>query len=238
MKSLLAGEKILATFAAASKFGACTIYMTNFGLAIENGSSGLILSLEHGEILSYLPIDKHSTRLVWSENKSLSELVIRCNKPEIACSMYRQIKQDHVDLLKRIGLASDTATETITIKNPLVERRFEKIPSAVADHEIWNDCWFDRTKNIYITHNSFFKSWSELKARPHQIKYQLESADDGVVILGEKVVFKFGFPAIKLPADKGGTWFLLPTLGNNESWKINAARFAKDPKQRIDFAVQ
>ncbi|MFY9301253.1 MAG: hypothetical protein WAO91_08705 [Candidatus Nitrosotenuis sp.] len=238
MKSLLAGEKILATFPAASKFGACTVYLTNLGLAVENNRSGLVLTLEHGEILSYLPIDKHSTRLVWSENQSLSELIIRCNKPDITCSMYRQIKQDHIDLLKRMGVTSDATTEKITIKNPLVESRFAKIPSAVADHEIWNDCWFDRKKSIYITHNTFFKSWPELKTRPHQIKYQLESGDGGVAILGEKVVFKFGLPAIKLPADKGGVWFLLPTVGKGESWKIDAARFAKDPKQRIDFTVQ
>jgi hypothetical protein len=62
--------------------------------------------------------------------------------------------------------------------------------------------------------------------------------DDGVIVLGEKVSFKFGLPAVKLPASKGGVWFLLPTIASEgPSWEIEAARFAKDPEQRIDFTI-
>ncbi len=238
MKSLLAGEKILASFHTGSKFGACTIYVTNFGLAIEN-RSGIILNLGHGEVLSCLPIDSRTARLIWAENQSHSELILRCDKPELVCSKYRQIKEDHVNLLKRLGLKTDTVIENITVKNPLMERkRSGKIPNSVTDSETWNDCWFDKAKNIYITHNMFFKSWHELHSRPHQIEYRIDSMDDGIVVLGEKVSFKFGIPAVKLPAGKGDVWFLLPTITSGLStWQIEAARFAKDPEQRIDFAV-
>jgi len=231
---------MLATFPTGSKFGACMMYMTNFGLAIENNRSGLILNLNHSEVLSYLPIGKHSARLTWAENQSFSEIILQCDKPELVCEKYRQIQEDHSNLLKKIGLKSDTPTENITIKNPLIERkRFEKIPRSVTDSETWNDCWFDRAKNIYVTHNAFFKSWNDLQARPHQIEYRIESMDDGVIILGEKVSFKFGLPAVKLPTSKGNVWFLLPTITRGEStWKIEAARFAKDPEQRIDFTIQ
>lgn len=240
MKSLSLGEEVLAIFPTGSKFGTCTMYMTNFGIAIETNRSGLILSLNHSEILSYLQIGKHSTRLTWEEGKSFSELILQCDTPELICAKYRQIRDDHVNLLKKIGFEPDGPTEDITVKSPLMERkRFEKIPKYVEDSETWNDCWFDRTKNIYVTHNSFFKSWHDLHARPHQIEYRIESTDDGMVILGEKVSFRLGFPAVKLPASKGNVWFLLPTINSVEStWKIEAARFTKDPEQRIDFTIQ
>jgi len=239
VKSLLSGEKILESFQVGSKFGTCIMYMTNLGLSIENNRSGMILNLEHGEILSCLPVGKHATRLIWAENQSSSELILHSDKPELVCSKYRQIQEDYLNLLKRIGLKSDPIIENITIKNPLMERkRFEKIPEHVYDSETWNDCWFDRTKNIYVTHNIFFKSWHELHARPHQIEYRIESVDDGVVVFGEKVSFKFGLPAVKLPANKGNVWFLLPTITDKlMTWQIEAARFAKDPERRIDFSI-
>jgi hypothetical protein len=50
VKSLLAGEKILETFSADSKFGRCAMYVTNFGLSLES-NAGLVLSLDHDEVL-------------------------------------------------------------------------------------------------------------------------------------------------------------------------------------------
>ena len=118
-------------------------------------------------------------------------------------------------------------------------KKFEKIPSHISEYETWNDCWFDRKKNTYVTYNSFFKSWHDLQIRPHQIEYRIESMDDGMVMLGEKVFFKFGLPAVKLPESKGNVWFLLPTITDETStWQIQAARFAKNPEQRIDFTIQ
>lgn len=240
MKSLLAGEKILETFSADSKFGKCTICVTNFGLSLENNAFGLFLSLEHNEILSCLPINKNSARMSWVENQTVFEFVIRCEKPETFCRKYRQIKDDYIHLKTQLGLGCEIITERFTIQNPLVEKkRFEKIPDTIPNCDTWNDCWFVRAKNIYVTHNHFFKSWKDLQTRPHQIEYRIESKDDGIVILGDRAVFKFGFPAIKLPASKGVGWFLLPTIDDQMcTWEIEAARFAKDPDSRIDFVTR
>lgn len=238
MKSLLAGEKIIATFSTRSKFGGCIFSITNFGLDVENAKMGTVLNLSHDDVLSCLPINKHSIRIAWAEGQNVFEFIVQGDHPELLCAKYSQIKEDYVQLQKKIGLNSETNTQNITIQNPIVEtkKRFVKIPNVVSDCHIWNDCWFDKTKNIYVTHNKFFKSWEDLKSRPHQIEYRIESKDDGIVILGQKVVFKFGLPAIRLPQNKGGVWFLLSTItANANNWEIEAARFAKDPEQRIDF---
>jgi hypothetical protein len=125
VKSLLAGEKITASFHAGSKLGPCTVYMTNFGFAIET-RSGTVLDLTHGEILSCLPTGKYSAKLAWAEGQSIFELILRCDKPALFCSKYRQVHEDHVNLLKRIGLQPAQTVESIAIKNPLVGiKRFE-----------------------------------------------------------------------------------------------------------------
>lgn len=236
MKSLLLGEKIFAVFSGGSKFGTCTIYLTNFGLAVENKKLGIILNLTHDDVLSFLPFGKNSAKISWRENQSFFEFIIQCDKPEEICAKYRQAQQHYAHIRQKIGLGTQTIRHDIAIKNPLVEKRFEKIPEYVVESEIWNDCWFDRTKNVYVTHNKFFKDWEDLQARPHQIEYKIETKDDGIVILAEKTTFKFGLPAIRLPAKMGGVWFLLPTITEQMCTRpMEAARFAKDQEQRIDY---
>ena len=238
MKSLLAGEKVIATFSTRSKFGGCIFSITNFGLDVENAKMGTVLNLSHDDVLSCLPINKHSIKIAWTEGQNVFEFIVQSDNPELLCTKYGQIKEDYVQLQKKIALNSETNTQNIMIQSPIVEtkKRFAKIPNMVSDCHIWNDCWFDKTKNIYVTHNKFFKSWDDLQARPHQIEYRIESKDDGIVVLGQKVVFKLGLPTIRLPQSKGGVWFLLSTIPvNMNNWEIEAARFAKDPEQRIDF---
>jgi hypothetical protein len=211
------------------------VYMTNFGLAIESKGVGMVLDLGHDDVLSFLPTGKGFVRLAWDEGGRLSELVLHL--AESACSKYRQVREDYANLLNKFGL-SDAASKPV-IENPSVSnKRFEKIPEHVDDSEIWNDCWFDKTRNIFVTHNAFFKSWNDLRARPHQIEYRIDSGDDGIVVSRNKVTFKFGLPAVKLPASKGSAWFLLPTMSDAmSSRQTQAARFAKDIEERIDFVV-
>ncbi len=236
MKSLLLGEKIFSVFSASSKFGTCTIYLTNFALALENKKLGIILNLAHHDVLSFFPFGKNSAKISWRENQSFFEFVIQYDKPEEICAKYWQAQQHYARIQQKIGLDTQIIHRDIAIKNPLVEKRFEKIPDCVAESEIWNDCWFDRTKNVYVTHNKFFKDWEDLHARPHQIEYKIETKDDGIVILAEKTTFKFGLPAIRLPAKMGGVWFLLPTITEQMCTRqMEAARFAKDQEQRIDY---
>jgi hypothetical protein len=140
-------------------------------------------------------------------------------------------------LLRIAGIKTEeTTTKQVAIKNETILSRFKKISKEVSDDVIWNDCWYDKNLNLYITHNKFFKEIDALRNRPHQINYQIYTKDDGIVAMPEKVVTKFGIPAIKIFKDQKPVWFLLPTMNemllNNY---IKNAKFNQDQEQRIDY---
>jgi len=91
--------------------------------------------------------------------------------------------------------------------------RSDKVPSNVADHNVWNDCWYDEKRKLYVTHCKYFKEIPGAKDRPHQIQYAKETGNEGIVIVPEDVKFRFGYPAIKQNDLKGReVWFILPTI--------------------------
>lgn len=238
MKSLLCGEQIREMIPVQTKFGMCTLYLTNFGMTLESVTKGLVLELDYESILSFQPVEKKALRLVWSENNSTYDLIINYEKPEDVANKFKEIQNDHINSLRIAGTKTEEkVTEQVVIKNEVVLSRFEKIPKEVPDDVIWNDCWYDKNLNLYITHNKFFKEIEALRNRPHQINYQMNTNDDGIVVISEKVVTKFGIPAIKMPKDGKPVWFLLPTMNeillNND---IKNARFHRNPEQRIDYS--
>ncbi len=236
MKSLLAGEQIKEIFAINCKFGRSTFYISNFGILVEN-SNGVILELDHNSILSLQPIDKKSIKIIWKESNNAYDFVFNYERPAEITAKYKNIHKDYLNALRIIGLKIEQqAREKITIQNPVIESRFEKIPSYVLSEQIWNDCWFDKEYNLYITHNKFFKEVNELQSRPHQIEYRVRTKDDGVVAKPEGVVLKFGIPAVQIPYKGQKTWFLLPTMSRKLlTSKIEAARVATNSEQRIDY---
>jgi len=91
--------------------------------------------------------------------------------------------------------------------------RSDKVPSEIQDHNVWNDCWYDEERKLYVTHCEYFKKFEDVWKRPHQIQYQKETNDDGVVIIPEDMAFKFGYPSVVQNDSKGrDIWFILPTL--------------------------
>jgi hypothetical protein len=236
MKSLLAGEQIRKTFVINCKFGRSTIYMSNFGVLVEN-SKGIILELDHSSILSLQQFDKKSVKIAWGENNSVYEFIFNHERPSDLTATYKTIHDDHQSLLKMIGLEGKRQTkEKITIQNPVIEPRFEKIPLHVLCDQIWNDCWFDKECHLYITHNMFFKENKGLQSRPHQIEYMVKTKDDGIVVKPERVVLKCGIPAVQIYYQNQKIWFLLPTMNDKLlTSQIEAARFAKNTEQRIDY---
>lgn len=238
MKSLLCGEQIREIIQVQTRYGRCTIYFTNFVVTIESASKGLVLELEHEAVLSFRPVDKKSLRLVWSENNSTYDLIINYEKPEDMANKFKEIQNDHVNSLRMAGInTEERVTEHAVIKNEVVSLRFKKIPKEIPDDAIWNDCWYDKNLNLYITHNKFFKEIEQLRNRSHQINYQINTKDDGIVVLSDKVVTKFDIPAIRMPKNGKTVWFLLPTMNkillNNN---IKNARFNQDQEQRIDYS--
>jgi len=91
--------------------------------------------------------------------------------------------------------------------------RSEKVPRDIPDHNVWNDCWYDKKRNLYVTYNEHFETLNNARERKHQIQYTKETNDDGLVFKEEGVKFFFGYPAVKIDYDDG-TYvnFLLPTM--------------------------
>jgi len=224
-------------FSVQTRSGKCVLYFTNFTVALENMAKGLVLELDHDSVLSFQPVAKKSLRLVWSENNSTYDLIINYKKPEDIANEFKEIQNDHINSLRIAGIKTEERiTEQAVIKNDIVSSRFKKISKEIPDDVIWNDCWYDKNLNLYITHNKFFKEIEALRNRPHQINYQIDTKDDGIVAMPEKVVTKFGIPAIKMSKDRKSIWFLLPTMNetllNND---IKNARFNQDQEQIIDY---
>ncbi len=237
MKSLLRGEHVRETVQVQTRYGKCMLYFTNFSITLESISRGTVLELEYRSVLSFQPIDKKSLRLAWSENNSTYELNINYEKPEYLVNKFKEVQENYANLLKRSGIKTEEhVTEQVVIKNEVISSRYEKIPKEIPDDLIWNDCWYDKNLNLYITHNRFFKEIEQLQNRLHQINYKISTKDDGVVAFADRVVTKFGIPAVKIPMDGRLMWFLLPTMNEVLLNKdIKDARKHQDPEQGIRY---
>ncbi|MBI1663936.1 MAG: hypothetical protein IS860_10760 [Nitrosopumilus sp.] len=77
----------------------------------------------------------------------------------------------------------------------------------------WNDCWHDEKRKLFVTKNSYFEDLPKVREREHQLQYEKETSDNGIVFKEDKVKFFFGIPALKLEYDnETSVNFLLPTL--------------------------
>lgn len=136
------------------------------------------------------------------------------------------IKDDHPDKQQsRLNVLEETSKTKQEIENTqknlecsktMKGIRSDKVPSNVEDHNVWNDCWYDEERKLFVTHCEYFKELSDSRERPHQIQYEKETNDDGIVALADKVEFRFGYPSV-IQKDKEGNpvWYLLPTLTDN-----------------------
>ena len=93
--------------------------------------------------------------------------------------------------------------------------RSEKVPSEIADNNVWNDCWYDEKRKAYITLNKRFEDVPNSRTRDIQVQYDREigNTNSGIIIPEEKIQFMYGYPAI-LSEDQDGypVWHLLPTM--------------------------
>jgi len=94
--------------------------------------------------------------------------------------------------------------------------RSNKVPPNVANHNVWNDCWYDEERKLFVTHNKYFMEIPDAGDRPHQIQYTKETGDYGVVALADKIEFRFGYPCVIQTNSKGqDVWFIFPTTTDN-----------------------
>jgi hypothetical protein len=94
--------------------------------------------------------------------------------------------------------------------------RSDKVPSNIPDHNVWNDCWYDQERKLYVTYNKHFETLDDVHQREHQITYSKETGDNGLVFKEEGIKFLFGYPSIRIDYDDGTSAnFLLPTMTDN-----------------------
>ena len=94
--------------------------------------------------------------------------------------------------------------------------RSNKVPVDILDHNVWNDCWYDEKRKLYVTYNEHFETLDDVCQREHQINYSKETNDDGLVFKEEGVKFIFGHPSIRIDYEDGTfANFLLPTMTDN-----------------------
>ena len=94
--------------------------------------------------------------------------------------------------------------------------RSDKVPENISDYNVWNDCWYDEERNMYVTCCKYFQEIPDAKKRTHQIQYTNETGNNGIVIVSTDVEFRFGYPSVIQSNSKGkNVWYLLPTLSND-----------------------
>lgn len=94
--------------------------------------------------------------------------------------------------------------------------RSDKVPSEIQDHNVWNDCWYDEERRLYVTFNSYFANFEDVWNRYHQKQYTEETGIKAVIILSEQIEFRFGYPTIiQKNSENQEVLFLLPMLTND-----------------------
>ena len=136
------------------------------------------------------------------------------------------IKDDHpdkqktkLDVLTQINKTKQDIENTkknLECSKEITIVRSDKVPNKIADHNVWNDCWYDEKRKLFVTHNKYFMKFEDVWKRPHQIQYQKETNDDGIIIKPEQIEFRFGYPSvIQKNSENEDVWFLLPTMTDN-----------------------
>ena len=136
------------------------------------------------------------------------------------------IKDDHSDKHKtRLDILTEINKTKQNIENvqknlecsksiPII--RSDNVHSNIPDHNVWNDCWYDEERKLFVTYNKHFETLDNVYQREHQINYSKETNDNGLVFKEEGVKFIFGYPSIRIDYEDGTfANFLLPTMTDN-----------------------
>ena len=134
------------------------------------------------------------------------------------------IKDDHpekqkarLDVLTEINKTKEDIENTkknLEYSKTIPINRSDKVPSNVPDHNIWNDCWYDKERKAFVTFNKYFEESTNARTRDIQMQYDKEmSVNSGIIIEEEKIQFRFGYPVmLQKDSENKDVWYILPTL--------------------------
>lgn len=209
MKSLRLGESIRSMHTVDCKYGKVDILITNLGVMAEN-QDGVVFDLRHEDITSVDALNKRLVRIAWSKDGNDYDFMFTSSDAaKMVC-----IFEESGLALRKLGGGIDAQSRHAkrAEKNAEQELASHGIPPYVPAEHIWNDCWYDKKYNLYVTRNKFFKQMKHLQSRPHQIEYRIRSSDEGIVARPDKVDLRYGVPSVKLDIDGKKTWVFLPTM--------------------------
>ena len=126
-------------------------------------------------------------------------------------------QQERLDTIEKISkIKSNIAEITKAVQHSKNTEFFRhpNIPKNIPDEQIWNDAWYDKKQNAWVTLNDYFFQSTDARTRNIQVQYETENITNiGIIIEEEKIQFRYGLPSILQKDDKGkSTWFALPTL--------------------------
>ena len=126
-------------------------------------------------------------------------------------------KEKKLDLLNKINKASQSIRvfqKNIEYVDSMQITRSYKIPTNIPNGNVWNDCYYDQSRNAFVTFDKAYIKFSN--ERPRKIQRQFESemgSNCGVIIPEDKVTFRFGYPVIATTNQDGKhVWSILCTL--------------------------
>jgi len=116
--------------------------------------------------------------------------------------------------------------------------RSDKVPSDIADHNVWNDCWYDEERKAFVMLNSFFEEVPNARTREIQVRYENETGKkSGVIIEENRIQFMYGYPTIlREDQDNNPVWHLLPTMTEDMLTK-EIVKSRLDPKSHEESII-
>jgi hypothetical protein len=124
-----------------------------------------------------------------------------------------------LDVLSEINKTKENIENTkknLEYSKAIPINRSGRVPANIPDHNVWNDCWYDEERNMYVTCCKYFQEIPGAKERTHQIQYTNETGNKGIIIVPTDVEFRFGYPSVIQSNSKGkDVWYLLSTLSND-----------------------
>ena len=126
-------------------------------------------------------------------------------------------QQERLDTIEKISKTKSNILElekAIEYSKKMEFFRHPNIPQSIPDEHIWNDVWYNKKRNAWVTLNDYFFQLPNSRTRNIQEEYEKDNVTNVGIILEEaRIQFRMGLPSILREDNKGiPTWFALPTL--------------------------
>ena len=167
-------------------------------------------------ILTQSPYITRFEKMLESLQSKLSKLETKLDSIDDNHSHKQQSRLNVLEEISKTKQDIQTTQMNLECSKTMNVIRSDKVQSNIEDHNVWNDCWYDEERKLYVTHCKYFQEIPGAKDRPHQLEYTKETGNDGIVIVPEDVEFRFGYPSIKQKdSTNNPVWYLLSTLNDD-----------------------